>query len=491
MPESLNQRVANATRWSAMTEAVAKMVVPVTGMVLAHLLTPEAFGIVATLTMIITFAELFTDAGFQKYLIQHDFENTLKKEKSTNVAFWSNLALSLTIWIIIILFADPLAAMVGNPGLGNVLIIACASIPINAFSSIQIALFRRDLNFKALFKVRFVGVIVPLVVTIPLAYFTRSFWALIFGTLSQNVVNACLLNYHSSWRPKWFYSFSLLREMFGFTMWSMLEQLAIWLTTYIDVFIVGTMLSQYYLGLYKTSSTLVAQVMGLITATITPVLFSSLSKLQKKPDDFTNMFFRFQKIVSILVLPLGTFIFLFSDLITKYLLGEKWVDASGFIGLWGLTSGLAIVYSQYCSEVFRAIGKPKLSLLSQICYMFMLFPTVLCSVKYGFEVLYISRSLIRVPAIIIDMLFMMFFIRISFFSQVINAMPALVASCAMILVCFLLKPVDISLIEGAFYAFLSLAIYFIIICLFRKDRIILCSLVQTALAQVKNVRLSC
>ena len=72
---SLNNRVKTATKWSAVTEILSKLVSPLTNMVLARLLTPEAFGIVATLTMVISFAEIFTDAGFQKYIIQHKFDN--------------------------------------------------------------------------------------------------------------------------------------------------------------------------------------------------------------------------------------------------------------------------------------------------------------------------------------------------------------------------------------------------------------------------------
>ncbi|MBO5919693.1 MAG: oligosaccharide flippase family protein [Bacteroidales bacterium] len=65
----LNNKIVKATKWSSITEVVAKLITPITSIVLARLLTPEAFGVVATLTMVITFAEIFTDAGFQKYLI--------------------------------------------------------------------------------------------------------------------------------------------------------------------------------------------------------------------------------------------------------------------------------------------------------------------------------------------------------------------------------------------------------------------------------------
>ena len=311
MSESLNTKVKTATKWSAITEIAAKLVTPIVSMVLARLLTPEAFGVVTTLTMIITFAELFTDAGFQKYLIQHEFKDELDREQSTNVAFWSNLVMSLFFWGIIAVFNAPLAALVGNPGLGHVLVVACAAIPLAAFSSIQMALYKRDLDYKTLFKVRMVSTFIPLVVTVPLALWLRSYWALVMGTLTVNLVNAVLLTAFSKWRPRFFYSFNKLKEMLSFTMWSMIEAVAIWLTNYVDVFIVGTMLSQYYLGLYKTSSTLVGQIMGLITAVTTPILFSALSRLQGDEQEFQRLYFRFQKIVGLLVIPMGMGLFLF------------------------------------------------------------------------------------------------------------------------------------------------------------------------------------
>ena len=280
MPESLNKKVRNATKWSTVTEIAAKLVTPITSMVLARLLTPEAFGVVATLTMIISFAEIFTDAGFQKYLVQHEFKDEQDRDESTNVAFWSNLVLSMFIWGIITVFNAPLATMVGNPGLGNVLVVACASIPLAAFSSIQMALYKRDFDFKTIFRVRIISTIIPLVVTVPLALWLRSYWALVIGTLAVNVVNALLLTCFSKWKTRLFYSFEKLKEMLSFTVWSMVEAITVWLTSYVDVFIVGTMLSQYYLGLYKTSSSLVGQIMGLITAITTPILFSALSRLQ-------------------------------------------------------------------------------------------------------------------------------------------------------------------------------------------------------------------
>ena len=65
MSANYGNKIGRATVWSSVTEVVTKLITPVVNMVLARLLVPEAFGVVATITMIISFAELFTDAGFQ------------------------------------------------------------------------------------------------------------------------------------------------------------------------------------------------------------------------------------------------------------------------------------------------------------------------------------------------------------------------------------------------------------------------------------------
>lgn len=470
----LDNKVKTATKWSVISEITGKLVSPITTMVLARLLTPEAFGVVTTLTMIITFAEIFTDAGFQKYLIQHNFIDERDQDESTNVAFWSNLTLSILLWGVIAIFSEPLATIVGNPGLGFVLVVACVSIPLEAFSSIQMALFKRILDFKTLTKVRIVATFIPLLVTVPLAFYLRSYWALVIGTITVNLVNAVLLTFFSQWKPRRFFSFAKLKEMFSFTVWSMIEAISIWLTGYVDIFIVGTMLSQYYLGLYKTSSALVGQIMGIVTSITTPILFSALSRLQSNESEFQNLFFRFQKIVALLVLPLGMGIFIFDDFVTSIILGDQWIEASGFVGLWGLTYSITIVLSHYCSEIYRAKGKPKLSVLAQVLHLVVLWPVVLYFVQFGFESLYIARSLVRLEMIMVNLCIIGLFIRMSVKKMFTNVVPSVVGSLGMLLVLFL--PTTNSILVNILYAVIGAFVYLIIVMCFQEERAILFNL---------------
>lgn len=470
MNQDLNKKIKNATKWSTVTEIASKLVTPISSMVLARLLTPEAFGIVATLTMIISFAEIFTDAGFQKYLIQHEFQDEKDRTQSTNVAFWSNLVMSLVIWGIIAVFCEPIAVLVGNPGLGYVIAIACVSIPLAAFSSIQMALYKRDFDFKTLFKVRIVGVLVPLVITTPLALMLRSFWALLIGTIAKDLINAVLLTYYSQWKPKLYYNKIKLKEMFSFSVWSMFEQISIWLTGYLDIFIVGVILSTYYLGIYRTSITIVGQIMGLITAATTPVLFSSLSRLQKDRKQYEETFFNFQKWVGLLVMPLGVGIFCYSDLVVYIMLGDQWIEASKFIGLWGLTSCLMIVLAHYSSEVYRSIGKPKLSVLAQWLHIVVLLPVVYWAVSINFETLYISRSIIRLEGIIVNMTLMYMFIKISPIRMITNIIPEIIGCSVLILCCYTFRSLGNSLIMQFISAIIASLLYFTTVCIFKKER---------------------
>ncbi len=466
----LNTKIAKATKWSSITEIIAKLITPITSIVLARLLTPEAFGVITTLSMVITFAEIFTDAGFQKYLIQHNFKDDIEKDQCTNVAFWSNFVLSMFIWLIIGLFSESLAAIVGNPGLGHVLTVSCISIPLAAFSSIQMALYKRDFDFKSLFKVRIIGICIPLFVTIPLAYILRSYWALVIGTITSNLVNAILLTVYSKWKPRIYFNIRQLKNMLSFTVWSMIEAISIWLTSYIDVFIIGIYLNEYYLGLYKTSMTVVGQITGLITAATTPILFSSLSRLQTDENAFKELFFKFQKIVAIFVFPIGVGIFCYNKLITNILLGSQWLETAPFIGLWGLTSTITIVLSHYSSEVYRAKGRPKISFLVQILHILFLWPTVYIAVQYGYETLYISRAIVRLQLVLANVLVMYTLIKMSPWKMIINIYPSCIAAIAMAASAYIFIKSDNSILWEFISAILSLAIYIAIILCFKTER---------------------
>jgi PST family polysaccharide transporter len=476
---NLHVKVASAAKWSVITEIAAKIITPVTSMVLARILAPEAFGVVATVTMIVSFADMFTDAGFQKYLVQYEFKDDDEKYKNTNVAFWTNLGISFFLWAIIAIFSESIATLVGNEGLGNVITIACIQLPLTSFSSIQMALYRRDFDFKTLFLVSVVAVFIPFFVTIPLALFGLSYWSIIIGVTCVQLSNAIILTVKSKWKPKWFYSVEILKEMLSFSIWSLIEAISIWFTVWVDAFIIGSVLNGHYLGLYKTSTSMVNALMALITASTLPVLFSALSRLQNDSKQFNHMYFTTQRLVSILVFPIGVGIYLYSDLATRILLGSQWSEASGVIGVWALTSAITIVFGYLCSEVYRAKGRPKLSFLAQVLHLVVLVPVCIISSKYGFWPLVYARSWIRMELVLVHLIIMKFAIGIPVFKTLGNVFPTAISAAAMGLIGFYLRQLYDGvgwrqLYDGVVWSFASIlicvAVYFGLLYLFPNMR---------------------
>lgn len=486
MPEPINDKVSTAIKWSTFTELGAKLIAPIISMVLARLLAPEVFGVVSSLSIVISFSEIITDAGFQKFMIQHEFGNDEDLRQSAQVAFWSNFICGWIVWLVIALFRDTLSAWIGSPGLGCALMVAALAIPLTAFYSIPVALLKRLFDFKRLFRVRMVGLSVPLLVTLPLAVSFRNYWALVIGTLAYHVVTAITLILHSQWRPAFYFSWKRLREMFSFSMWSVFESLSIWLTGYVDLFIVATALDQYHLGLYKTSTMVVGQIMGVVTSITTPVLFSALSRLQRDREEFRKLFFRFQKVVALFVMPMGVLLYGYHDWVTRLFLGEQWMSASMFLGLWGLSSAVMIVFAHYASELYRSLGKPRLSALAQWMHIVFLWPVVFWAVREGFETLYEARTIVRLQAILVNIFLVWYVVKISPWHMIRNVLVIFFASLVLLGGVLLFQQTHPSLWVETISIPISVLFFVGLLTIFPSERVLLSEMMRRLVQRLRS-----
>lgn len=475
----LEHKVKNATRWSVFTQVCTKLISPIVNMILARILTPEIFGIVTTVVMVTTFADIFTDAGFQQYLIQHKFDNNKERTNYTNVAFWTNLSISLILWGIITVFRNTIANAVGNNGLGYVIVIACMQLPITSFSSIQTALFRRDLNFKALFISQVIGAFVPLVVTVPLAIFGFGFWSLIIGNICGELIRAIILTIKSKWKPQFYYKFFVFKKMFSFSFWALLEAISLWLVSWVDSFLIGSTLSSYYLGLYKNSLSMVNAFMVIITGTITPVMFSTLSRLQGRDIEFKGFFYKIHRLLALVVFPMGVGLFLYRDLATNIILGSKWSEASMIVGISSMTLAIRVVTVSVYSEVYRAIGKPIICLILQVIDLLLIIPACIISLKYGFLTFIFARAFIRFDLIIPGLIVMQKVVGIQAKNILKNLVKPICYSCGMAFIASVLQYLSSNIIWEIVSTIICVLFYLLLIFTFsRKDFIMLISLVK-------------
>lgn len=466
-----NSLVVQSTKWSAIGELISKLASPLINIVLARLLAPEIFGLVATFQLVTTFAEIFTDAGFQKYLIQHKFATQEEKIKATNVAFWTNLGLSATFWFIIFLARFQIARFVGSPGHEVEICVLSFQIPLHAFSSIQISLFRRDFRFKELTPIKIITSIIPIITTVPLAYFLRSAWAIIVGNLLKEIINVILLFIKSSWKPRFYFKFSILRDMLGDCSWLLADSIAIWLTAYSGTFIVSRALDEYYVGLYKTGIATITSYISILSTIVAPVLFSAFSRKQHQKDELQKEFFSSQKALLYILLPIGFASFIFRDLITQILLGSQWLAIADLMGLVGLSTAISIATAQHNSVYLRAIGKPFLAFAIQIIYVVIMIITLGIFVSRPFDELCFVRGILGFVYIVISSVIVWITEKISLIKVLINNIPSLLSTLITTMFAILfLQLCGNSVVQQMVCGFISICVYILMLIIIPSSR---------------------
>lgn len=400
-----------ALGWNMLGEATAKLAAPVSSMIVARLVTPESFGIAAMGVLFISLAEILVDSGFQKYIIQHDFKDDTELRMYASAAFSASLISAFIITVLLIIFSVPLSEIVGIAGHSDVICMASLGVPFIALGSVSGGIMRRRLDFRRVAHVRMFVSLTVMLFTITAACLLRDYRAIIAGAVFSAAVTGIGLFVKSGFRPRLHIDLRLIGDMLWFSTWSTLESLAVWLTLYIDLFIVGNALDNHHLGLYRTGMVTGGQLFALVTSTFAPVMFASLSRATDR-NDFMTMFRRFQRSASLIIIPLGLAVFFFSDTVTGLLLGPQWGEAAWLIGLWGLTGIPVILVSHFASEVYRSLGRPDWSLLSQLLHIAALVPVVIIFSQYDFGTLCTARALVRLEGVAVNIVMLCLIYRL-------------------------------------------------------------------------------
>lgn len=468
--DDITRKSYKALKWSSITEFLAKIVTPLINMILARILAPDAFGVLATITMIISFAEIFVESGFQKFLIQHEFENKTREKQFFSVAFWSNLFFSLFIWLIIIAFQNQIADFAGSPELGIPIAITGVTIPVYGIIGVQNSELKKALNFKVLFYVRTISAFLPLVITVPLALLGFDFWSLIIGNIAGIFTQSLILYFLGGYKPSFYFSFSDLRYMIRFGVWTLLDGTATWITAWVDVLLISRYMSDYYLGIYKNTSTTVIALFAIITAALTPVLFSTLSKFQKDQKKFSDFFFKIQNVLCLILLPMSIGLYLYRDFGTLIMFGSKWSEAADILGIMSITLAIRLLTVSTYSDTYRAKGKFHIPLILQLIDIVIFIPTCIISIKSGFWTFVYARSLIQLDLLIPNIVFAYLLCGLSPKRALKNFFHPFVATVAMSVIAIQLRLISNTMVWNIISILICVIVYFLVISLFKYER---------------------
>lgn len=357
--------VVNGLFWVYLENIAAQIVGFIITIVLARLLAPSLFGIIALVTVFINIANVFVNTSFSSALIQKKDANEL----DYNTMFWFNLAISFALYFLLFLAAPSIANYYNNHELVNILRVLALSIPLSAFNSIQVAYVSSHMIFKKTFLSHSGGALLSGVLGIIMAYGGLGVWALVWQRLSNVAFNTIILRLIVPWTPKIQFSFNRLRPMFSFG-WRVLVT-GLMFTAYNEVrsLIIGKRYSTADLGFYDRGWSFPKLIASNIDATVTRVLFPALASEQDNSERLREKTRRAAKTSAYVMTPFLFFLAAMSQPLVSVLLGEKWLPCVPYMQImcfvWWLQP------TQTCTiQAIKSIGRSdvylKLEILNKI-----------------------------------------------------------------------------------------------------------------------------
>jgi O-antigen/teichoic acid export membrane protein len=349
----VTKKATSSMGWNYLSFGLGKLLNIITVSILAHLLAPEYFGLVALATLTIDYLSVLNDLGLGSALIQRQ-KNI---DESANVAFTLNILAGVILTIITFIVAPYAATFFHEPEVTSILRWLGLTFFISSLGSVHNVLLQRELNFRKRIVPELGNTIVKAIISIGLALAGFGVWSLVMGQLIGASVAALLLWVLLPWRPRLFWDTVIGRELFkyGFSIMGN-NAITVWEENF-DYFVIGRMYTPADLGVYtlayRLPQTLVLSVLWAMTA----VLFPTFSSLQDHKDALKKSFLSVLRYVELIVTPLCLGMFIAADPIIRVVFGEQWVEAIPILRVLSLYVWVVSI-GYHVGDIYKAVGRP-------------------------------------------------------------------------------------------------------------------------------------
>ncbi|MBO6881103.1 lipopolysaccharide biosynthesis protein [Winogradskyella sp.] len=348
------------------------------GIILARLLMPSDYGIIALTTIIIAFSEIIADGGFMMVLIQRR-ENT---DREYSTVFWSKL-ISASIIVSIIFFLAPLVAGFYDTSiLKNVLRLISLSLVINAFCSVHKIRLTVDLDFKGQAKIILLSTVIGGCLGIVLALKGYGVWSLVFQTLIISAVQVVLFWLYTKWIPRFSYSYSFVKSIFGNSLYFLFANILTVLYNNLYITTIGKIYNPSLLGLYTRARQFEQLPENTANSIIVKVLFPVLTANKDNKKTLKDNTIQILSWLSFIITPIMFLLIVNAKQIIIFFLTEKWIGAVDFLIILAV-AGFFIPINNALLNIFNVLGKPKISTRIYVIKILLSAFLILIVWKYG------------------------------------------------------------------------------------------------------------
>lgn len=318
--ESLKKKTVNGVIWSAIDRFSTQGIQFVFSILIARLLMPSDYGVIAMLGIFLAVSNTFIDSGFGTALVQ----KANRTETDFSTVFYFNIVVAIILYGLLWLASPYIAAFYNIPMLKDVTRVVALTLIFSALGGIQGAKLSIAINFKTRAIISLISALSTGCLGLYLAYSGYGAWALVFQTVFSSLLNTILLWCFVRWMPSLVFSWQSFRQLFSFG--SKLLASALLDTIYNNVYtlIIGKVYSSSSLGLYSRASGLAQYPSSNITGVLQSVTFPVLCSIQNDEERLADAYKRFIRMSAFVVFPLMIGLASVAEPFIRVVLTDKW-----------------------------------------------------------------------------------------------------------------------------------------------------------------------
>lgn len=329
---SFRRAVFASAAWSVALRWSIRLLGLISTAILARLLTPADFGLVAMGMLVVGFVDAWFSTGLDTALIQTQNAN----REHYDTAWTMRILQSLAVMVGVACAAPFAAIYFDEPRVTMVIWMLCLGLPIAAVSNIGAVAFRKELQFQKEFKLNVTAKVLGFCLTIGVAIWLRSYWALVIGTLGGYVLGCMLTYLMHPYRPR--LSLAKVRELWSFSQWMLVRSLGHFAEMRADEVIVGGVTSTREMGVYTLAAELGRLPGSEIAAPLNQALIPSFAKLQSQRGRLGAAYLNALGTISAVTLPASVGLALVAKEFVLVLMGPQWTDATPLLMLLAFSS---------------------------------------------------------------------------------------------------------------------------------------------------------
>tara|TARA_B100002003_G_scaffold182027_1_gene170207 strand:+ start:30395 stop:31828 length:1434 start_codon:yes stop_codon:yes gene_type:complete len=319
---SFKYRFLNALAWNAGGNFFSQGVSILIGIVLARLLSPEAYGLIAMVLVFTGLASLLSDVGLGSALVQRQD----LKSVHFNSVYWCNIGLGTLLAAVLFMSSQQIAIFYGQPQIEPVVRMLSLGFVIGAASLVHRQVLVKSMTFKYLALADFLGMAGSGAVAIYLAHMGFGFWALVFQQIMNSMIVFFIVSSTSGWKPKKEFSPAAIKELFSFSAYVFLTSLLQYAAMRVDKLISGKYLGANSVGLIDKAQSMMLFPLQNISHTISAVMFPALSSLKDDTAKVRRIYLKCIQAVAFLTFPMMAGMFAVSESFILGVLGKHWIE---------------------------------------------------------------------------------------------------------------------------------------------------------------------